>query len=223
MIGDSFHDSKCGVQVYNTDNLDIYLADGKQSMNIVHRINYANVDLAVHFNTQLRFLAPKLKTVLKRAYHKTIDPACLTINANTLEQMQKVNKNTFSRNLGDLSVVFECVPVIVAPTINQSYCYTRLPVQDLKSNLYYLDSFTYILKSTAAIALCLHASTPIYRTTDGVMVTYTPNRDVVIMETCNISNKSQTGGKKGIYYLSARDYQKVARNIVYSAQLETLI
>ena len=88
---------------------------------MVHRINYANVDLAVHYNTQLQFLASKLKTVLKRAYHETIDPACLTVNANTLEQTQKVNKNTFSWNLDDLSVVFECVPVIVAPTMNQSY------------------------------------------------------------------------------------------------------
>ena len=72
-------------------------------------------------------------------------------------------------------------------------------MQDLKSNLYYLDSFTCILMPTAAIAPCLHSSTPIYRTTDGEMVTYTPNRVAVIVETSTIKNNNQTGGKKGIY------------------------
>jgi hypothetical protein len=104
-----------------------------------------------------------------------------------------VSHSTFSRNL-----VFECIPVVVAPTLNQTYCHTRLPVQDLKSNLYFLDSFTNILMPTAAIAPCLHSITPIYKTTAGDMVTYTPNRAVVNFETNTTPNNNQTNGKKGI-------------------------
>ena len=89
--------------------------------------------------------------------------------------------STFMRNLGVCSIKFDCLQVMVAPNINSSDCFSRIPVKDINGNTYFLDQTTRILMDHAFPTLCQPALLPTYRTDHREIVVYAPNRRVIIV------------------------------------------
>ena len=87
------------------------------------------------------------------------------------ETTERVGKNTFARNLGDLTVTFQCKETIVAP-VSDDQCYSMLKVQDLNGKTWHLDSDIRILSKTALHIPCTAPFIPIYKTVKGDYVTF---------------------------------------------------
>ena len=83
--------------------------------------------------------------------------------------------------LGNCSIKFDCLQVMVAPNINASDCFSRIPVKVINGKTFFLDQTTRILMDHAFPTLSQPALLPTYRTDHGEIVVYAPNKGVIIV------------------------------------------
>ena len=175
----SFHNDRCKIMVIETKQEGIFLADTSQDLGLIHTIDTANVNINAHYSSQLNYLNNKLKSVLQTSFH---DDTCHLISRTPISTTSWLSESTFLRNLGDCSIRFKCTQVIVAPNINSSTCFTRLPVKDINGKASFLDQSTRILMDHAIPTACHASLLPTYKTISGSIVVYTPERNEIIIE-----------------------------------------
>lgn len=191
----SFHNDKCKLMVLETEQEGIFLADIAQDFGQIHTIDTANVNINAHYSSQLHYLNSKLKTVLQTSFH---DDTCHLISRTPISTTSWLTESSFLRNLGDCSIKFKCTQVIVAPNINSSTCFTRMPVKDINGKTSFLDQSTRILMDHATPTSCHASLLPTYKTISGAIVVYTPERRRVNIE--RKDDQVQTAdGNNGIF------------------------
>ena len=179
-VTNTFHDDRCKLMISQTDQKGIVLADKLQDIGLIHSIDIPNINVNAHYSSQLTFLSSKVRALLRTSFHDNTHPACSLIASTPSSTTALLAGSTFIRNLGDCSIKFDCKQIRVAPNIS-SECYSRLPVKDINGRIYYLDQSTRILMDHAAPSQCRPALLPTYRTDEGDMVVYSPNRRNIII------------------------------------------
>jgi hypothetical protein len=175
-ISNTFHNDKCKLMVTETMQSGIFLADPSQDFGLIHTIDTANVNINAHYSTQLNYLNNKLKEALRISFH---DDTCHLISRTPISTTSWLSESTFLRNLGDCSIKFRCTQAIVAPNINSSMCFTRMPVKNLNGKTSFLDQSTRILMDHATPTPCHASLLPTYKTQSGAVVVYSPGRHVI--------------------------------------------
>ena len=217
--GQSFFHEKCKIMILKTDQDGIYLANPDQDLYKVHIIDTQNVDINAHYSSQLLYLNRKLRRHLQQSYDDNTHPACEAIAQTHTASTKWIHGTTFVRNLGDASVVFQCKKTTVAPLENVDQCYERLPVQNIKGNIFYLDQTNRILMDHAPPINCIPSYLPAYRTTTNEIVVYSPKRK--LLKTIMFENStSPEDGTPGLYstqmvtdWLSKAYIQNFANNL----------
>lgn len=180
-IGGEYFDSKCKIKVIKTNLEDIYLTKPTRTTLLrLPKIDPRSLDIASHYETQLRFLSSEIVRSLRRSYSTATSPDCGFITLDTPMATTRVSGNTFSRNIGDVSVKFTCTQTIVFPANTTQGCYKQLPVTDEQGHHWFLDSATRILLKQGSRTICMPSLVPVYLNTAGDYVTYTPKRTKVI-------------------------------------------
>ena len=179
-VTNTFHDDRCKLMISQTDQKGIVLADKLQDIGLIHSIDIPNINVNAHYSSQLTFLSSKVRALLRTSFHDNTHPACSLIASTPSSTTALLAGSTFIRNLGDCSIKFDCKQIRVAPNIS-SECYSRLPVKDINGRIYYLDQSTRILMDHAAPSQCIPALLPTYRTDEGNMVVYSPDRRNIII------------------------------------------
>ena len=193
----SFHNDKCKLMVLETKQEGIFLADTSQDFGQIHKIDTANVNINAHYSSQLNYLNNKLKAVLQSSFQ---DDTCHLISRTPISTTSWLTESTFLRNLGDCSIKFKCTQVIVAPNVNTSTCFTRIPVKDINGRTSFLDQSTRILMDHAIPTPCHPSLLPTYKTLDGSIVVYSPGRqEINIAKANNNPGVDDKSGQSGIY------------------------
>ena len=195
--GSTFHHSKCGIMVTQTDQTGIFLVSLSQDLKELHLIDSENINPNANYISQLAYLNSKLTRSLQSSFKSVIHPTCSAISSSPTATTVWLSGSTFVRNLGDCSVSFQCRPVTVVPRVNLTKCYTRLPVQDISGNAWHLDPNTRILMEYAAPSLCHVSLLPTYRTNSDDIVLYNPDRKIIKIdppvEVINEDSKFENG------------------------------
>ena len=194
-VVDTFYDQACKVKLSKTDAKDIFLTPVTTHL---EKLSSINVDLSIDTQIRFEFVNTKLAEVLRYNYKNGL-PVCSKIKDTSLASTSRSGEHTFVRNLGDTSVEFTCLKIDVAPVPDEK-CFSMLRVQDLKSDIWFLDPETRILMKTAVEIPCAVASVPIYRNTKNELVSYSPDRKVVTSSPANLDDSSEfDGSQNGIY------------------------
>lgn len=194
---DTFHHPKCNLMVTTTDLKGVFVADPNQDTKGIHEINFENINPNTNYISQLSYLNAKLSGSLQAAFSADTHPACKSISKTPTSTTIWVKGSTFLRNMGDCSLVFKCLPIMVVPIENNTACFTRLQVQDIKGRISHLDPNTRILMDYAAPSPCHPSMLPIYRNDQGDMVIYSPNRELVKYK--NSESEDNIPSESGLY------------------------
>ena len=120
--------------ITKTNQEGIFLLDLKQDLKWLHTIDASNVNINAHYASQLSFLNIEIRVLLQSSFHDKYHPACSLISKTPASATALLSGSTFIRNLGDCSIKFDCLQVMVAPNINSSDCFSRIPVKDINGN-----------------------------------------------------------------------------------------
>ena len=197
---DTFHHSKCNLMVTSTDLEGVYFADTNQDIEKIHQINVQNINPNSNYISQLSYLNAKLSGLMQAAFSLDTHPACKSISNTPISTTSWIKGSTFIRNMGDCSLIFKCHATTVVPIENNTECFTRLQVQDIKGRISFLDPNTRILMDYAAPSPCHPSMLPIYRNDQGVMVTYSPSREIVKYK--KVTNVETQESESGLYSAS---------------------
>ena len=195
---ESYHDDNCQLRVIKTTSANILLASSDQVTDKIPHIDSFNVDISVDSQMRFGYINSKISSAITSNY-KQKSPICTKINSNEIGGTMRVADNTFIRNLGDLTVQFNCKKVHVAPVISDK-CHAMMKVQDLNGEAWHLDPANRILMKNSVTVQCTAATVPVYRTTQNTFVTFTPARQTVQASQLTYTNTTISSNKEaGLY------------------------
>ena len=197
----TFHDSKCKIMVTSTTLDGVYLVDPAEDISLVHLIDAANIHLNDHYAAQIRFLNYKVQQNMQGAYSDGSSPTCHPIQNSPATSTAWVSGKQFIRNLGDCSVSFSCKQLVVAPILNSTRCFARLPVQDISGKTYFLDQANRMLMNHSPPSPCQPSLLPAYRNQANEIVIYSPHR--VLLNVDELPQPNDTSQYKTGLYSSA--------------------
>jgi hypothetical protein len=232
---ETYHDQDCDIRVTKTTSKDIFLVELPQPISNMDDINSMNVDISIDIQIRFQYLYTQVSNAISLNY-KSLDPLCDKIRSNPISSTIRVDNNMFLRNLGDVSVQFECKMIQVAPSPDDIKCYSMLPVQDLTGNVWFLDPSTRILMKKAIELPCSPANTPVYKTNEGEMVSFSPKRRIIVVHK-SVYNGTDDGNSGGLYptemisewlsyaflqHLSIHSYALFSQSICQSSECKTV-
>ena len=211
------YDADCNFNVYETDLHDVFAMDyKKKNLLKLQKVNTQEINIASHFNTQIKFLSSEILRNLQDTYKFKNSPSCKTIMNGNAMTTTKITGSTFSRNLGDVSILFTCKITTVSPDNSTSGCYRQLPVTDEEGKNWYLDPTTRILLKSGSRTICGSSTVPIYRNTENEFITFVPKRKMV-----NTRKVGKTINKDDAYDEQTGLYpEDVVSNWLHSAFLQ---
>ena len=188
-ILDNFYDQGCQIKLSKTNGYDVFLVEATESTTHLKQISALDIDISTDSQLRFDFINSKLAGVL-RSNFKNSQPTCTKIQETGLSVTARVGDNVFIRNLGDVSVRFECLRVQVAPVQDDS-CFSMLKVQDINANIWFLEPNTRILLKKAANVPCSPANVPVYQTTDNQLISFSPDRKSVKASHAPLDNATE--------------------------------
>ena len=194
---DSFHHPGCNMKIIKTNIKNLYLSDHGQQNGNIEDVDVKNVDLSAELNTRFGFIYEKMNQQLTRDYLQ-VDPICHRFQSSNTEEAQRTDNNRFIKSLGDISISFECREVQVAH-IPSDRCHSMLPVTDLNGIKWFLNPDNRMLRTQAVEVPCNIATLPVYRSTNNLMITFNPGRQVINPESPLPSTPNNTSEDGGLY------------------------
>ena len=189
---EEFYDNECGIKLIATDLPGIYLADVSVQKNPkMKRMHTESIHMDSHYTTQLRFLADEMERKLQQKYSFINSPACHEI-MNT-QITTRLGSGRFVKNLGDVSIYFQCSSTTVTSANITESCYKHLPVLDENRHLWYLDPTTRVLLNHGAKTQCNSANVPVYKNLEGEFISYLPKRTPIRTEEMEIKLRKDEG------------------------------
>ena len=197
--GITSYDVNCGQSYVKTDLDGIYLIRAERGIKLA-KMNINSLDFNAQMQTQINYLSSEVSQKFGRQYKKRHDPDCRDIMNSPLHETVKIDSNSFLRNLGDVSVKFECQPVRVHAMNNTDKCYKAVPVTDNSGKPWFLEPESKILVEKSSETYCSVANVPIVRGVDRNYYAFDPTpRQVVITTISNEIPSSDDPRQKGIY------------------------
>ena len=163
----------CKMTYYTTNDDNIHMMEIKHASEL-NMFDKSSVHLGSHIQTQLDFLDSKVATAIKEAYSMSLDPECHEMNLAPLHKTMRLPSNKFTRNLGDVSVVFRCQPTTVELNSNTSDCHAHPPVITANGKEQFIDPETRIIVNKSVVIPCTKESTPIMKAKDNKFYAITP-------------------------------------------------
>ena len=195
---DSFHHKKCDLKITKTSAHEIFLFQLPQNTNQLQDIDNINIDVSVDIQIRFQYIYTQMSKVMNKNY-KILNPYCNKVRGNSLSSTIRVSRDTFVRNLGDVSVEFQCKRIQVAPVSDKQSCYSMLPVMSLSGKEWFLHPSTRILMEKAIKVPCSPANVPIYKTNQGPLLSFSPERKTVISQSSLPPNSSEPHTQSGLY------------------------
>ena len=187
---EEFYDIECGIKLIATDLPEIYLSDASVDKNPkIKRMHTQSIHMDSHYTTQLRFLADEVERKLQKQYSFMNSPACHEV-MNT-QTTTSLGGGRFVKNLGDVSIYFQCPSTTVSPANTTEHCHKHLPVLDENRHQWYLDPTTRVLLNHGAKTQCNSANVPVYKNLEGEFIAYLPKRTTIRTEEVEIELKKE--------------------------------
>ena len=195
--GQAVYDSDCKVAGWSTDIRGLILVDGRKTIKI-RSLTTDAVNINSHYQSQLNYLDREIERKIEERYQLSMDPQCKNIQASSVHQTVRLSHNEFSRNMGDVTVMFKCKEVTVTAANVTDRCFKQLRVnQDGRER--YMDVNTRILLDRGTETYCSISAVPVVRDKNGVLLAYDPKpRSVKITDMMTIE-KSHEGIERGLY------------------------
>ena len=193
----TFHDSKCNIMLTATNLEGVFLVDPDEDITRVHLVDAANIHLNDHYEAQIKFLNLKVQRNMQSFYMDGSSSVCHAVQTSPVASTSWVSGSQFLRNLGDCSVSFSCKKIVVAPILNSTRCFARLPVQDISGKTYFLDQTNRMLMDHSPPSPCQPSLLPAYRNQDDEIVIYSPDR--VILRVDEVPQNEATLDSTGLY------------------------
>ena len=185
------YNPQCKITYFETNDENLYLMEENEASKL-EMYNKASVLVSSHIQTQLDFLGSRVSTVIKDAYSVSTDPQCHEINWAPLHKTLKLSANKFTRNLGDVSVVFTCSALTVELDSNNTQCYIHPPVLTGESSRRYIDPETRIILTDSVSTSCKRDTSPIIKATNGKFYAISPHAIEIVPD-----KTSRNADKKG--------------------------
>ena len=193
------YDVHCGQAYVKTDLDGIYLIRAERGIKLA-KFNTNSVDFNAQLQVQINYLSGDVTQRVRRHYKKRHDPDCNDILNSPIQQTTKLGSDAFLRNLGDVSVRFQCKPVRVHALNTTDKCFKAVPVTDAAGKLWFLEPESKILLEKSSETYCSVANVPIVKGNDGAYYAFDPEpRKVVISAISNEIPAADEKGQKGIY------------------------
>ena len=114
------------------------------------------------------------------------------------QRSQKASDSSFIRSLGDVSILFTCKKVIVAPVVDPE-CFSMMKVQEINGVIWHLEPNTRVLMKKAVTVPCSPTSIPVYLSIQNVFLAYSPERIAISTIKPTTPNNSADNSKAGLY------------------------
>ena len=196
--GITSYDANCGQAYVETDLDGILLIKAVRGIRM-GKMNPHSVQFNAQLQTQINYLSTEVSQRFGRQYKKRTDPDCRDIMESPLHQTTKLGSESFLRNLGDVSVKFQCSPIKVQALNTTDKCYKAIPAVDGYGKLWFLEPESKILLEKSSETFCSIANVPIVRAIDGNYYAFDPEPRQVMIAPPNDEIPAAEGGQKGIY------------------------
>ena len=142
----------------------------------MQKVNPESALVGSHFQTQIDFLGSKMSEAIRKAFDLATDPECLNHEMAPLHTTLKLPSGRFTRNLGDVSVVFSCqlTEVILANETSRE-CLVYPKIQTMDGRVAYIDAENRVLMKTSTTQNCSPATAPVMRAKNGKYFALTPD------------------------------------------------
>ena len=197
--GSKVYDNDCNIEGYATDIAGVYITPAKGKVKLP-QVSEASVKYNAHIQVQLNYIDAEVMRKLNNRYKISIDPQCQEIHAATIHTTIRTDENTFVRNMGDATVMFECRRINVKVRRVDGRCFKQLPVTADNGEDMFLDPQTRILVNSGTETLCSLASVPVLRNVEGGFIAHSPEPRLIM--TTKIEGNQEDMRKndeKGIY------------------------
>merc|ERR1712082_114884 len=166
-MGEEFYDNDCRIHLTKTDLPNIYVADAStHKKSELKQMNSNSIHLDSHYTTQLRFLGSEIIRQLQKTYSFTTSPLCQKIMSGNTQITTRIDRGRFIKNIGDVSLLFQCSETAVTHRNTSRGCSKQLPVLDKKLRKWFLDPQTRILLKDGARTRCNAVDVPVYKNKD---------------------------------------------------------
>ena len=197
--GITSYDTNCGQSYIKTDLEGIYMIKAERGIKLA-KMNINSVDFNAQLQVQINYLSSEVSQRFGKHYKRNHDPDCRDIMSSPLHETVKLDSNSFLRNLGDVSVKFDCQPIRVNAMNVTDKCYKAVPVTDSLGKPWFLEPESKILVEKSSETFCSVANVPIVRGVDKNYYAFDPKpRQVVITHLSNEIPTSDDSRQKGIY------------------------
>ena len=194
---ESYYHNECRVSIIKTTSPGIYLAPKDQVTSHLKHIDSFNVDISADYQMRFGYINTRLTKDISTRYRET-HPICAIIRYHSPQGTHRISDHTFIRSLGDVSILFTCKKVIVAP-VQDPKCFSLLRVQDINGVVWHLEPNTRILMKDAVNVPCSPSSVPIYLSIQNSYLAYVPERTVITTNNPTPSNLSIDNSNAGLY------------------------
>ena len=143
------------------------------------------------------YINSKVSNDISSRYKET-HPVCSIIRFHSPQGTHRISDSSFIRSLGDVSILFTCKKVIVAPVTDHE-CYSMMKEQDINGVMWHLEPHTRVLMKQAVIVPCASASVPVYLSIQNSFLAYSPERTVISTIKPATPNDTADNSKAGLY------------------------
>jgi hypothetical protein len=194
---ESYYHTECRVSIIKTTSPGIFLAPNDQVISHIKHIDSYNVDISADYQMRFGYINTKLSKDISTRYRET-HPVCAITRFHSPQGTHRISDSSFIRSLGDVSIIFTCKKVIVAP-VQDPKCFSLLRVQDINGVIWHLEPNTRILMKNAVNVPCSPSSVPIYLSIQNAFLAYAPDRTVISTNNLTPSNHSVDNSESGLY------------------------
>ena len=106
----------------------------------LEHIDSYNVDISADYQMRFGYINSKVSNDISSRYKET-HPVCSIIRFHSPQGTHRISDSSFIRSLGDVSILFTCKKVIVAPVTDHE-CYSMMKEQDIKTKIDNIHKFT---------------------------------------------------------------------------------
>ena len=192
------YNPQCKISYWETNDKNLHIMDVKDADKL-QMFDKSSVLVSSHIQTQLDFLGSRVASVIKDAYSVAMDPQCHEINLAPLHKTLKLSANKYTRNLGDISVVFTCKPLTVELDTNHTQCFVHPPILMGNNEAKYIDPETRIIIDNSIPTACSRDSSPILKATNGQFYAISPKPIEITPDQNKLNDNANQQKTHGLY------------------------
>ena len=166
----------------------------------LEKVNPDSILLETHYQTQLDFLGSQLSLTYRKAFDLATDPECLNHETAPMYETIRLASGRFTRNLGDVSVVFNCKKQVVKlAEVTGQECWVYPKIVQENGETAYMDPSNRVIMKESITKHCSSATSPVLRDTLGHHYALTPQARRVFPEHTKVAVAEENDSTHGLY------------------------